>query len=220
MLVKVVSMVAVVITTLGTCACNYARPATQTQAAIAQTHLRLRCEQELLVLECQAFTDDGTTAADSGGDITDHVRWTSDTRAVVVERGRIRPDQGGAATVTATMIDVTGSPSASVSVVADARSGQARRAYVLQGDVRRFPSAEGVGGADVSLISEGGVAQSVTTSSHGDGQGHFRFTAVTGGAYHLRAVHDGYRATELRVVVPDDMPRTITLLPEPQRSGN
>ena len=34
--------------------------------------------------------------------------------------------------------------------------------------------------------------------------------------YHLRAVHDGFRATEVRVVIPDDMPRTITLLPEPR----
>lgn len=218
MLVKVVSMVAVVITTLGNSACNSARPATQSPVSISQTRVRLGCEQQLLILECRAFADDATTVENS--DITERVRWTSDTNAVVVEGGRIRAQEGGAATVTATIGDVSGSPSASVMVVADARSGQTRRGYVLQGDVRRFPSAEGIGGASVSLISEGGAAQSVTTSSHGDGQGHFRFTAVGGGTYHLRAVHDGYRPTELRVMVPDDMPRTITLLPEPQLNGN
>jgi hypothetical protein len=218
MLVKVVSLFAVVITTLGTSACNSARPATQSPASVSQARVRLRCEQQLLILECRAFADEATAIENS--DITERVRWTSDTRAVIVDGGRIRSQEGGAATVTATMGDVSGSPSASVMVVADARSGQARRAYVMQGEVRRFPSAEGIGGASVSLISEGGAAQSVTTSTHGDGQGHFRFTAVTGGTYHLRAVHDGYRATELRVVVPDDMPRTITLLPEPQLNGN
>src|SRR5215467_10745267 len=121
MLVKVASRVAVVITTLGTCACNSARPATQSPAAISQTHVRLLCEQQVLILECRAFADE-TAAAAENRDVTDRVRWTSDTHAVVVDGGRIRSHEGGAATVTATMADVNGSPSASVSVVADARS--------------------------------------------------------------------------------------------------
>jgi len=149
-------------------------------------------------------------------DVTDQVRWTADTSAVIVEEGRIRPDSGGVATVSAMLMGVAGSPSGSIAVIADARTGETRQAYVLEGQVRQFPSAEGIGGAFVSLISEGGIAQSVTTGSHGESPGQFRFIAVARGTYQLRAVHDGFRATEIRVVVPDDMPRTVTLLPEPR----
>ncbi|HET9832202.1 MAG TPA: carboxypeptidase-like regulatory domain-containing protein [Vicinamibacterales bacterium] len=197
-------------------ACNSSPSTAQSNASATrtQTHVRLRCEQRTTLLECRALaSDDGSSETT---DVTDRVRWTADTSAVIVEEGRIRPDSGGVATVSAMLMGAAGSPSGSIAVIADARTGETRQAYVLEGQVRQFPSAEGIGGAFVSLISEGGVAQSVTTGSHGESPGQFRFIAVARGTYQLRAVHDGFRATEIRVVVPDDMPRTVTLLPEPR----
>ena len=196
--------------------CNSSPSAVQSNAPATrtQTHVRLRCEQHATLLECRALaSDDGSSET---SDVTDRVQWTADTSAVIVEQGRIRPDSGGVATVSAMLMGAAGSPSGSVAVIADARTGETRQAYVLEGQVRQFPSAEGIGGAFVSLISEGGIAQSVTTGSHGESPGQFRFIAVARGTYQLRAVHDGFRATEIRVVVPDDMPRTVTLLPEPR----
>jgi carboxypeptidase family protein len=212
MTVRVLSTMAIFVAIPFLWACNSAPSAEQSRVPAAETHVRLRCEQHATLLECRALASDEGSSETS--DVTDRVRWTADTSAVVVEDGRIRPDSGGVATVSAMLTGVTGSPSGSVTVVADARTGEARQAYVLEGQVRQFPSAEGVGGAFVSLIGETGLAQSVTTSSHGDAQGQFRFIAVARGIYQLRAIHDGFRATVLRVVVPDDMPRTVTLLPE------
>jgi len=217
MIAKVVSMFGITVTTLALCACNSAPAAKELQGPVTQMRVRLRCEQRATVFECRAIAfDEGATMPLQDGDITDRVRWTADTHAVVVQGGRVLADRGGTATVTASWIDAPGAPSASVMVVADARSGDTRQAYVFEGEVRQFPSAEAIAGANVSLISEAGIAQSVTTPSHGDAQGRFRFLAVPEGTYHLRAVHDGYSATEVRVVIPGDMPRTITLLPEPR----
>jgi hypothetical protein len=155
--------------------------------------------------------------SDGSRDVTDLVRWTtSDAQSVVVQRGRIRANRGAAATVTATWTDTEGMPSASVMVASDPRRGDTRQVYVLEGEVRTFPMAEGVGGARVSLIDASGVALSVTTSAAGNNQGRFRFEPVAAGAYQLRAVRDGYRATEETVVLPDDKPHTLTLLPEPK----
>ena len=214
MTVRVLSTTAIFVAMPFLWACN-SSPSTgksNVPAARMQTHVRLRCEQHSTLLECRALASDEGSSESS--DVTDRVRWTADTSAVLVEGGRIRPESGGVATVSAMLMDAAGSPSASVAVVADARSGATRQAYILEGQVRQFPSAEGVGGAFVSLMGETGLAQSVTTSSQGEVQGQFRFAAVGPGVYQLRAIHDGFRATVLRVVVPDDMPRTITLLPE------
>ena len=216
MTLKVVSLFGVVMITLVMSACNSARGSKELQAATSQVSVRVRCEAQLTVLECRAFSDDVTLALATGGDITDRVRWTADTRAVVVRDGKVRADAGGTATVTASLADLPGAPSASVTVVADAASGDTRQVYVFEGEVRPFPAADAIAGAQVSLISDAGVARSVTTASHGEGRGRFRFTAVPRGAYRLRVVSDGYRVNEMRVVVPDDMPRTITLLAEPR----
>ena len=219
MTVKVVSMFGIVVATVAISACNSAAAAQELQAPASQVSVRIRCEPQSAILECRAFSDEVPTALAGVADITDRVRWTSDTHAVVVQGGNVRAGLGGSATVTASLVDVAGSPSASVMVVADARSGDARQAYVFEGEVRRFPSAEAIAGAHVSLISETGIARSVTTPSHGDAQGRFRFIAVAAGTYRLRAVSDGYRVNEMRVVVPDDLPRTITLLPEPRNQS-
>lgn len=212
MTLKVVSLFGSFIVTLASCACNSAPAAKEVQTATTPLSLRIRCEPQPTMLECRAFADET---------FTDRVRWTADTHAVSVQDGDIRADVGGSATVTASLIDVPGAPSASVMVIADAHSGETRQAYVFEGEVRRFPSAEAavISGAHVSLISESGVARSVTTPSQGDAKGRFRFTAVLGGTYRLRAVSDGYRVNEMRVVIPGDMPRTITLLAEPQDSN-
>lgn len=210
MTLKVVSLFVSVIIALASCACNSAPTAKEVQGLTTPVSLRIRCEPQATMLECRAYVDEA---------ITDRVRWTADTHAVAVQDGNIRADLGGTATVTASLLDVPGSPSASVMVVADAQSGDTRQAYVFEGEVRRFPWADAIAGAHVSLISETGIARSVTTPSHGDAQGRFRFTAVPTGTYRLRAVRDGYRVNEMRVVVPDDMPRTITLLAEPEGSN-
>src|SRR5689334_7356665 len=165
---RVLSTIAILVTTHFICACNSAPSTVQpNQPAVhTQTHVRLRCEQRATLLECRALaTDEGGSET---SDVTDRVRWTADTSAVAVEGGRIRPDSGGVATVSAMLMGATGSSPGSVTVVADARTGETRQAYVLEGQVRQFPSAEGIGGAFVSLISDGGIAQSVTTGSHGD----------------------------------------------------
>lgn len=208
MTLKVVSLFCSCIVTLASCACNSAPAAKEVQTPTTPVSLRIRCAAQSTRLECRAYADEV---------FTDRVRWTADTHAVSVQDGDIRADAGGPATVTASLIDAPGSPSASVMVVADAHSGETRQAYVFEGEVRRFPSAEHevIADAHVSLISETGVARSVTTPSQGDTKGRFRFT-VLGGQYRLRAVRDGYRVNEMRVIVPDDMPRTITLLAEPQ----
>src|SRR5215831_369645 len=211
MTVRVLSTIAICVAMPFLGACNSAPSTEQSRAPAAQTQVRLRCEQRT-TLECRAIASDEGSSESS--DVTDRVRWTADSSAVIVEGGHIRPESGGVAKVSAMLMDAAGSPSASVMVVADAASGETHQGYVLEGQVRQFPSAEGVGGAFVSLIGETGLAQSVTTSSHGEAQGQFRFAAVSRGIYQLRAIHDGFRATVLRVVVPDDMPRTITLLPE------
>ena len=216
MTVKVFSMFGIVIGTLAIGACNSASAAKEFQTPASQVTVRIRCEPQSMMLECRAFAYDVATALGGVSDVTDRARWTTDTRAVVVENGKVRAEAGGTATVTASLIDVPGSPSGWVMVVADARSGDTRQAYVFEGEVRRFPSAEVIAGAHVSLISETGIARSVTTASHGDAQGRFRFIAVAAGAYRLRVVSDGYRVNDMRVVVPDDMPRMITLLPEPR----
>ena len=219
MTLKVVSMFGSVVAALTICSCNSVPVAKELQAPASQVSVRLRCEQQSTMLGCRAFADEVATALGGPADVTDRVRWTVDSQAVVVHDGNIRAGAGGAATVTASLVDVAGSPSATVMVVADAHSGETRQLYVFEGEVRRFPSAEAIAGAHVSLISETGVARSVTTPSHGDAQGRFRFIAVAAGTYRLRAVSDGYRVNEMRVVVPDDLPRTITLLPEPRNQS-
>jgi len=199
-----------------TYACGRSRsvsaPAT-TRTTIKRLQLRCAPQSELLLCEALA-TDDAT----DGRDVTDAVQWSaSDAREVVVQRGRIHVNRGHAATVTATWLEAEGKPSASVMVLGDALRGQTRQGYVVNGEVRTFPLADGVGGAQVSLIDEDGVARSVTTSS-GDAQGQFRFGPVSAGTYRLRAVCDGYRSTEETVVVPDNKPHyTLTLLPEPKK---
>src|SRR5262252_8604351 len=199
MTVRVLSMMAIVVAMPFLSACNSAPSTEQSRAPVAQTRVRLRCEQHTM-LECRALASDEGSFELS--DVTDRVRWTADTSAVLVEGGRIRPESGGVARVSAMLMDAAGSPSASVMVIADAGRGETRQAYILEGQVRQFPSAERVGGAFVSLIDETGLAQSVTTSSHGEAQGQFRFAAVSRCIYQLRAIHDGFRATVLRVVVP------------------
>jgi hypothetical protein len=158
-------------------------------------------------------SSDATTGLADSRDVTDTVRWSSSNAgAVVVEGGRIRAGRGGTAEVTATWIEIAGAPSASVMVVADHGGGDARQAYVLEGEVRRFPSAEGVADAKVSLMDESGRALTVITSARGDGM--FRFEPLASGRYRLHAAHEGYRSTNMTIEVPNDMPHTITLLPE------
>jgi len=201
--------------TCATSACGRSRSApAPAPARTSIKHLQLRCTPQSELLRCEALATDDAT---DGRDVTDAVQWTaSDTREVVVQRGRIHVNRGHAATVTATWIEAEGKPSASVMVLGDALRGQTRQGYVINGEVRTFPLADGVGGARVSLIDEDGVALSVTTSSSNDAQGQFRFGPVSAGTYRLRAVCDGYRSTEETVVVPDDKPHTLTLLPEPK----
>ena len=179
--------------------------------------LQLRCEPKSELLLCEALaSDDATSAPFESRNVTDAVQWTtSDIDAVVVQRGRIRANRGSGATVTATWTAMAGAPSASVMVLADDRRGDTRQAYVLEGEVRVFPTADGVPGARVSLIDESGVALSVTSASGGN-SGQFRFGPVPAGTYRLRAVCDGYRAREEIVVMPDDKPQILTLLPEPK----
>ena len=175
-------MFGIAVATLTACACNSAPAAKELQTPVINVRVRVRCEPQATALECRAVAvDEGATTSLQDTDVTDRVRWTADTHAVVVQGGRVLADRGGTATVTAAWIDGPGAPSASVTVVADAHSGDTRQAYVFEGEVRQFPSAEAIAGANVSLISEAGIAQSVTTPSHGDAQGRFRFLAVPGG---------------------------------------
>jgi hypothetical protein len=101
-------------------------------------------------------------------------------------------------------------------VVADGRHGAAHQAYVLEGEVWTFPTSDGVAGAArVTLIDDTGFEQTVTTPSRVGAPGSFRFAPVAAGTYQLRAVRDGYRSNQVSVVLPDDTPRNITLLKEP-----
>jgi hypothetical protein len=179
--------------------------------------LQLRCEPKSELLQCEALaSDDAMNASAEGRDVTDAVLWsTSDTRTVVVQGGRIRANRGSGATVTATWTAAAGAPSASVMVLADTQRGDTRQAYLIEGEVRMFPSADGVPGARVSLIDEHGVAMSVTSAS-GNNPGQFRFGPVAAGTYRLRAICDGYRVREETVVMPDEKPQILTLLPEPK----
>ena len=179
--------------------------------------LQLRCEPQSELLQCEALASgDPTNVSDEGRNVTDAVQWTtSDMGAVFVQRGRIRANRGSAATITATWTVAAGAPSASVMVVADARHGETRQAYLLEGEARKFPTADGVPGARVSLIDENGVALSMTTASGGN-PGQFRFGPVAAGTYRLRVVCDGYRSMEEIVVMPDDKVEVLTLLPEPK----
>ncbi len=198
-------------------ACGHPRSAPRAQTPAARMQLELRCDEADRTVTCQALaSDDQASNAAIRRDVTDAVVWTADTDAVVVAGGRIRAERGGAATVTATWTGMPGPPSASVTILADAKTRAARQTYAIEGEVRRFPTADGVSGAHVTLIGDHGVEQTVTTSSQLGALGQFRFLAVSSGTYRLRAVRDGYRETETTVVVPDEAPRTITLLPEPR----
>jgi hypothetical protein len=185
---------------------------------MGQPRVQLRCHQRSTVLQCQAFAfDEPMTDVGEGRDVTDTVRWTSsDDQAVSVLGGRIRAGQGGTAVVTASWTERPVAASASVLVVADARHGDARQAYVLEGEVRTFPTSDGVAGARVTLTDNTGVEQTVTTPSPGGTQGQFRFVPVAGGTYQLRAARDGYHSRQVTVVLPDDRLHTITLLHEPR----
>ena len=208
------------IAALAVCGCDeHPRRTPDPNGAPRQTRLRLRCEPRSSLLQCVALaSSDATTGFSDSRDVTDAVRWSSsDDGAVVVDGGRIRVQRGGAAEVTATWIEIPGAPSASVMVMADPRGGDARQAYVLEGEVRRFPSAEGVADAKVSLMDESGRALTVITSGRGDGT--FRFAPLASGRYRLHAVHEGYRSTNMTIEVPNDMPHTITLLPEASTSA-
>ena len=202
-----------------TCACGHSHRESapdSAQTPIAM-RLQLRCEPKSELLQCEALaSDDAENALDGSRNVTDAVQWTtSDTRTVVVQRGRIRAARGSAATVTATWTSAAGAPSASVMVLADERRGDTRQAYLLEGEVRMFPSADGVPGARVSLIDENGVALSVMSAAGGN-PGQFRFGPVPAGTYRLRAVCDGFRAREETIVMPDSKPQILTLLPEPK----
>jgi carboxypeptidase family protein len=184
-------------------------------APINHTRLQIQCERRSTALQCQALaSEDGTTAGRR--DVTNVVRWaSSDADAVSVRSGRVSANNGSGATVTATLTDAHDAPSASVMVAADAH-GETRQAYALEGEVRGFPMAEGIAGVRVILIDESGIVLSATTTSSGTTAGQFRFVPVPAGMYQLRAVCDGYRSTEETIVVPDDAPRTLTLLPQPK----
>jgi len=204
-------------------ACGQSRRAPAAAAAdssalrVAQVHLVLQCAPTSDLLQCDALVSDLLAPSDGSRDVTDVVRWTtSDAQAVVVERGRIRATRGATAVVTATWAEPPGTASASVMVTADTSRGITHQVYVLEGEVRTFPTADGVAGARVTLINGAGVALSATTASVAGGLGQFRFAPLEAGTYLLRAVHEGYRTTEETVVLPDDKPHTLTLLPEPK----
>jgi hypothetical protein len=207
-----------VVTSIGlTNACGRSSGSADASAkANNRTRLQVQCEQRSSMLQCQALASDDATSP-NGRDVTDVVTWaSSDSTAVSVRRGRVQANSGSAATVTATLAEAHDAPSASVMVAADAR-GETRQAYVLEGEVRRFPTGESIAGVRVSLIDEAGVVlNATTTSSPNVTAGQFRFVRVPAGTYQLRAVSQGYRATQETVVVPDDAPRTLTLLPEPK----
>jgi hypothetical protein len=197
------------------CVTNACRSRARDAATFSHTRLHVQCERRSTALQCQALASDDETTAGLR-DVTDVVDWaSSDADAVSVRRGRVRANNGGGATVTATLTDAHDAPSASVMVAADAH-GETRQAYALEGEVRSFPTAEGVGGVRVILIDESGIVLSAATTSSGGTVGHFRFVPVPAGNYQLRAVCDGYRAAEETVIVPDDAPRTLTLIPEPK----
>jgi len=188
-------------------------------AQVGQSRLQLQCDQQSTVLRCQAFGfDDTMTDVVGGRDVTDNVQWTSsDDQVAVVKRGRIRAGNGGTAIVTAVWTERPAAASASVLVVA--RHGDARKAYVLAGEVRAFPTSatsDGVAGARVTLIDDTGVEQTVTTPSAGGTQGQFRFVPVAGGNYQLRAVREGYRSRQVSVTLPDNRVYIVTLLQEPR----
>lgn len=193
------------------------RRMSETPMPIGQPRLQLQCDEQSPVLQCHALAfDDPTTDLGSGRDVTDTVHWTSsDEQSVSVQRGRIRANHG-TAIVTAAWTERPAAPSASVMVVADGRHGAAHQAYVLEGEVRTFPTSDGVAGAArVTLIDDSGFEQTVTTPSR-SAPGSFRFPPVAAGTYQLRAVRDGYRSNQVSVVLPNDTPRNITLLKEPQ----
>ncbi len=180
------------------------------------TRVQLRCHQQSSFLQCEALASNDVASFADDRDVTDAVHWTSsDEHVVHVQRGRIRGDADGTATVTATLSEAPGAPSASVSVLADSTHG-ARQAFVVEGQVRLFPSSDGADGADVTLIDEHGVRRTVRTPSGRDSLGQFRFALVSAGRYTLRAVRQGYRANEHTIVVPDEGSQTLTLLPEPR----
>jgi Carboxypeptidase regulatory-like domain len=185
---------------------------------IGQPRLQLRCDEQSPVLQCHALAfDEPATDPGIGRDVTDTVHWTSsDEQSVSVQRGRISAKQG-TAIVTAAWTERPAAPSASVMVVADGRHGAAHQAYVLEGEVRTFPTSDGVAGAArVTLIDDTGFEQTVTTPSREGAPGSFRFAPVAAGTYQLRAVRDGYRSNQVSVVLPHDTPRNITLLKEPR----
>lgn len=191
-------------------------------AAATRARLRLRCEQQSARLQCQAVASDELDVSSKDRDVTDAVEWTSsDADAVRVQRGHIQAAHGGVATVTATWVGAPGAPSASVVVIADPLQGETRQAYVIEGQVRLFPTADGAGGARVSMIGpQGELLETVMTPSDPAALGQFRFRPVAAGTYTLRAERHEYRSTEKTFVVPGDSTPTLTLLPEPAGSAN
>ena len=191
-------------------------------ASRSRARLHLRCEQQSARLECQAVASDELAAFPEVHDVTDAVQWTSsDADVVRVQRGHIQAAHGGVATVTATWVGAPGTPSASVVVIADPQQGEARQGYVIEGQVRLFPTADGAGGARVSMIGpQGELLETVTTPSDPASLGQFRFHPVAAGTYTLRAERYAYRSTEKTFVVPGDSMPTLTLLPEPAGSAN
>jgi len=213
---QLISVFGVVASICLTNACGRnAASANASAASINRTRVQVQCERRSSMLQCQALASEDPTNP-NGRDVTDVVTWaSSDANAVSVRRGRVQASSGSAATVTATLDQAHDAPSASVMVAADAH-GETRQAYVLEGEVRRFPTGESIAGVRVSLIDESGIVMSATTSSPNGTVGQFRFPAVPAGTYQLRAVSQGYRSTQETVLVPDDAPRTLTLLPEPK----
>jgi hypothetical protein len=101
--------------------------------------------------------------------------------------------------------------SASVKVVVDRPGGLPQVAYEVEGAVRDS-SNRGVADVDVTLARED-ETQAVATARSVDGL--FRLPAVAGGRYQLRAMRAGYRVAEKRITIPDPLPLTLVMLPEP-----
>jgi hypothetical protein len=217
-----VALVVLVAVLFGTSGCaksqNSADPGAQTPTI--PPRLQLQCEEQASALSCEArLSDDPDKSEGDYRVVTDDVRWTvSDLGAVSVRRGHIEADRGGVTSVTATYVDVPSAPSASIFVVANAQQGTARQGFVVDGEVRLFPSVEGVGDASVSLIDDHNVEQTIVTSPERpdrDTSGHFRFRPVPAGKYTLRALLEGYRTTQETITVPGPSSHVLTLVGTP-----
>ena len=174
----------------------------------------LTCAPKAGDLNCRALASRaGEQVQSEPADVTGWAVWSSsDDRLASVERGRVTGVTAGVVSIAASIPGSSPAISASVKVVVDRPGGVPQVAYEVEGAVRDS-SNRGVADVDVTLAREDDEAQTVAAAKSVDGL--FRLPAVAGGRYQLRAVRAGYRVAEKSITIPDPLPLTLVMLPEP-----